>query len=156
MIKHKYQDSNILISQKKGLPQLIQEQLVVSKEEIKTAQECVMLLRDELLKNHKNNVWIPYGSILGQSLPSEKGPDVRITNRIFSLLDLITKINGLDRPKLVYGDETLAISLFTDLEEVLKLTHNLSGLPSYKLEFFTNVFILLYLSKIGSLKKMVL
>lgn len=153
MIKEKYQDSNILIAQKKGLPQLIQEQLVISKEEAKTAQECVLLLRDELTKNHVSSIWIPYGSILGQSLPAEKGTDVRITSRTFSLLSLITKINALDRPKLVYGNETLAISLFEDLEEVLKLTHNLSGLPSYKLEFFTGVFIPLYLSKNTPLEK---
>jgi hypothetical protein len=153
MVKQKYQDSNILIAQRKGLPQLVQEQIVLSKEEIKTAQECILLLKKDLLKNHESNVWIPYGTILGHSLPSEKGPDVRITNRIFSLLNLITKINGLLRPKLVYGNETLAISLFTDLEEVLKLTHNLSGLPSYKLEFFTNIFVPLYLSKNNPLEK---
>jgi hypothetical protein len=153
MIKQKYQDSNILIGQKKGLPALVQEQLIVSKEDIDLAKECIQMLRKGLLTNRENNIWIPFYSILSESLPSEKGPDVRITNRIFSLLNLITKINAHNRPKLVYGNETLAISLLTDLEEVLKLTHNLSGLPSYKLEFFTKVFVPLYLSKEYPLEK---
>ena len=153
MIKQKYQDSNILIGQKKGLPALVQEQLIVSKEDVNLVKDCIWMLREELLSNRENNAWIPFYSILSESLPSEKGPDVRITNRIFSLLSLITKINAHNRPKLVYGNETLAISLLTDLEEVLKLTHNLSGLPSYKLEFFTKVFVPLYLSKKYPLEK---
>lgn len=153
MIKQKYQESNILIAQRKGLPQFVQEQLIVSKEGLFLAQECVRLLKEQLLANHKNNVWIPFNSILAHSLPSEKGPDVRITNRIFSILSLITKINLINRPKLVFGNETLAISLPEDLEEVLKLTHNLSGIPSYKIEFFTNIFMPLYLSKKSPLEK---
>ncbi len=153
MIKQKYQDSNILIAQKKGLPALVQEQLIVSNEDLKVTMECVSILKKQLLMNHDNTVWIPYGSILSQSLPSEKGPDVRITNRIFSLLNLITKINATNRPKLVFGSETLAVSLLSDLEEVLKLTHNLNGIPSYKIEFFTNIFIPLFLSKESPLEK---
>lgn len=147
MIKQKYQDSNKLIGQKKGLPSLVQQQLIVSDEDVAIAKKCILLLTHKLLSNRENHNWIPFHSILSDSLPSEKGPDVRITDRLFSLLNLITKINAYNRPKLVYGNETLAISLLTDLEEVLKLTHNLSGLPSYKLEFFINVFVPLYLSR---------
>ena len=153
MIKQKYRDSNKLIGQRKGLPYSVQQQLIVSDEDLAISKKCILLLTHELQSNRENNVWIPFHSILSESLPSEKGPDVRITDRIFSLLTLITKINAHNRPKLVYGKETLATSLFTDLEEVLKLTHNLSGLPSYKLEFFTSVFVPLYLSKKSPLEK---
>ena len=145
MVKQKYHDSNVLIGQKKGLPSLVQEQIIISPEEIQTAKDCIMLIKEELQKNYKNNVWIPFNSILSQSLPSEKGSDVRITNRIFSLLTLMTKINSFNRPKLVFGQETLAISMLSDLEEVLKLTHNITGIPSFKLEFFTDVFLSLFL-----------
>jgi hypothetical protein len=102
MIKQKYQDSNALIGQKKGLPSLVQEQIKISSEEIKQVQECVLLIKDKLLKEHKNNPWIPFQSILSESLPSEKGSDVRITGRIFSLTVLITKINSFNRSKLVW------------------------------------------------------
>ena len=40
-----------------------------------------------------------------------------------------------------------SISSLDDFEQVLKLTQNITGMPSYKLEFFTNVFIPLFLSK---------
>ena len=153
MIKQKYQDSNILIAQKKGLPSFVQEQLIVSKEDIDLAKDCILILRDELLSNLKDNVWIPFYSILSESLPSEKGSDVRVAGRIFSLLNLITKINSINRPKLITENETLAITLLSDLEEVLKLTHNITGIPSYKLDFFTDIFVPLYLSKKEPLNK---
>ena len=41
----------------------------------------------------------------------------------------------------------MSISSQEDLEEVLKFTQNISGIPSYKLEFFTLVFIPLFESK---------
>ena len=63
------------------------------------------------------------------------------------MLALITKINSFIRCKLVFGNETSSISSLDDLEQVLKLTHNITGMPSYKLEFFIEVFIPLFLSK---------
>lgn len=153
MVKQKYQDSNILIAQKKGLPALVQEQLIISKEDLDLAKECILLLKEELLLNYSNNVWIPFQSILSESLPSEKGPDVRIADRIFSMLVLITKVNSYNRPKLVYGKEILTITLLSDLEEVLKLIHNITGIPSYKVDFLTEIFIPLYLSKKEPLQK---
>jgi len=153
MVKQKYQDSNALIAQKKGLPALVQEQLIISKEDLDLAKDCILLLKKELLTNNTKNVWIPFQSILSESLPSEKGPDVRIADRIFSMLVLVTKINSSNRPKLVYGEETLSITLLSDLEEVLNLIHNITGIPSYKLDFLTEIFIPLYLSKKEPLQK---
>lgn len=116
MVKQKYQDSNILIAQKNGLHALVQEQLIISKEDLELAKDCILSLKKELISNFSNNIWIPFQSILSESLPSEKGPDVRIADRIFSMLVLITKVNSFNRPKLVYGEEILTITLFTDLE----------------------------------------
>lgn len=153
MVKQKYQDSNILIAQKKGLPALVQEQLIISKEDLELAKDCILLLKEELISNYFDNVWIPFQSILSESLPSEKGPDVRIADRIFSMLVLITKVNSHNRPKLVYGKEILAIAQLSDLEEVLKLIHNITGIPSYKVDFLTEIFMPLYLSKKEPLQK---
>ena len=77
----------------------------------------------------------------------EKGTDVRTAKRIFSLLSIITKINSFNRCKLVFGDEVLSISSLEDLEEVLKLVQNITGIPSYKLDFFIEVFIPLFFIK---------
>jgi hypothetical protein len=103
MIQQKYKESNILIGQKKGYPQLVQEQIIVSSDAIQLAQDCILAIREELQENYKNNVWIPFQSILAESLSSEKGTDVRTTNRIFSLLNLTTKINSVNRHKLILG-----------------------------------------------------
>ena len=48
------------------------------------------------------------------------------------------------RFKLQMGNETMSISTYKDLEEVLKFTQNISGIPSYKLDFFTTIFIPLF------------
>lgn len=153
MVKQKYQDSNILIAQKKGLPALVQEQLIISKEDLDVAKDCILLLKEDLLSDYSYNVWIPFQSILSESLPSDKGLDVRIADRIFSMLVLITKVNSFNRPSLVYGEEILAIALLSDLEEVLKLIHNITGIPSYKVDFLTEIFMPLYLSKKEPLQK---
>ncbi|MDN5868287.1 MAG: bifunctional DNA primase/polymerase, partial [Candidatus Nitrosocosmicus sp.] len=153
MIKQKYLESNILIGQKKGLPALVQEQLIVSKEDLDYAEDCILILKKELLANYKNNTWIPFQYILSESLPSEKGPDVRTANRMFALLTLITKINAFNRPKLAMGNETLAVSILEDLEEVIKLVQNITGIPTYKMGFFVDIFIQLFLSKDKPLEK---
>ena len=87
---------------------------------------------------------IPY---LAESLPSEKGPDVRFVDRIFSMLNLITQINSFNRLKLHIGNEILNIASISDLDEVLRITQNITGIPSYKLDFFTNVFLPLFDTK---------
>jgi hypothetical protein len=77
--------------------------------DIQLARDCILLIKLELLSNYEDNIWIPYNNILSQSLPSEKGTDVRTTKRIFSLLNIITKINSFNRCKIVFGDEILSI-----------------------------------------------
>ena len=47
MIPQKYQESNKLISQKKGLPNIIQQQIIISDEEIETTKNCVLLTKTE-------------------------------------------------------------------------------------------------------------
>jgi hypothetical protein len=147
MIKQKYKESIILIGQRHGLPSIVQDQLIVSSKDIQLAKDCVIVIKEELKKSCNNWVWIPYNNILSQSLPSEKGTDVRIANRFFSLLKIVTKINLFNRNKLKMGNEKMSISSLEDLEEVLGLTQNITGIPSYKLDFFYDIFIPLFKSK---------
>jgi len=93
-------------------------------------------------------VWVPFGSILAEILPSEKGTDNRFAKRIFSFLIIITLTRAYLRSTLVYGSERLVIAdIEEDLHEVLHITQNLSGIAPYKLKIYKEVFVELYNTK---------
>ena len=76
MIPKKYEESNSLTAQRKSLPSFIQQQIIISDSEIELAKQCLLYLIQQLRDNH-NQVWIPYGEILGEALKAEKGTDSR-------------------------------------------------------------------------------
>ena len=85
-------------------------------------------------------MWVPFGSILAEILPSEKGTDNRFAKRIFSFLIIITLTRAYLRSTLVYGSERLVIAdIEEDLHEVLHITQNLSGIAPYKLKIYKEV-----------------
>jgi len=152
MIPKKYQESNLLIAQRKGLPSLLQQEIILSDEDIRIAKQCILYIKREIqkratAKENNNLVWIPYGEILAEILPGERGTDNRVTKRIFSLLDIIPLTKSHLRPKLIYGSETLVVATLEDLREVLRITQNLNGIPTYKMKFFKELFNPLYRSK---------
>jgi hypothetical protein len=148
MVSKKYEESNQLIAQIKGLPSMIQDQLIVSDNEKEKARQCVLYLKQNLsLSLSKSDIWIPYGGILGEALKAEKGTDVRNTKRIFSLLNIIPLVKSDNRPKLSLKGDISTIATLEDLSEVLAITQNLNGLPSYKMKFFKEVFCPTYNSK---------
>jgi hypothetical protein len=73
--------------------------------------------------------------------------DNRITKRIFSLLGIIVLAKSHLRKKLVLGSETHIIAALEDLSQVLYITQNVSGMPSYKLKFLKDYFVPLVESK---------
>jgi hypothetical protein len=156
----KYRESNLLIAQRKGLPSLIQQRIIVSDEEVQLARLCVLRLKQQIqtllsmstrhsYNNSNNPVWIPYTEILAEVLPAEKGTDTRATKRIFSFLQILPLAKAHLRHKLVLGTETLVIAALEDLGQVLHITQNITGMPSYKLNFFKDGFLNLYRSKTG-------
>ena len=157
MNKQKYFEANVLIAQKKGLPNLLKQHVLVSDKDIDIAKQCVQFLKNQIKSfdaaNHAsydkntNSVWIPYGGILSEALPSTKGSDNRVTERIFSFLNVISLAKGHLRPKLEYGPEKLVISTLDDLAEVLHITQNVSGMPTHKMQFFKEIFVPLFNSK---------
>lgn len=162
MIAQKYLEGNMLTAQKMGLPRLVQQALIVSDNDAELAKKCVLYLIQQLKEctvkknddiNSKANpvnssiVWIPFGQILANILPAEKGTDNRITKRIFSFLTIITLSRSQLRCRLRYGQENLVISDLEDLHEVLHITQHLSGIPPYKLRIFKEIFLELYKSK---------
>lgn len=123
------------------------------------ARDCYQYVKQNIqqLTNNKNideslsaasySVWIPYGLILAEALPSDRGIDNRAATRIFSLLNIVALAHADLRPKLIYNDEKMIIAILDDLREVLHITQNLAGIPSYKLQFFKDIFCKLYKSK---------
>ena len=165
MVKQKYEESNLLIAQRKGLPKSIQQQIIISDKEKEVAKTCVLYVKEKIKNNailllpssttkeqyHYDSVsvWIPYAEILASALPSDKGTDVRVAKRIFSFLEFLPLIKSESRFKLLYGPELLVIASIEDLAEVLYLTQDLNGIPPYKMQFFKDVFIPLFNSKDG-------
>ena len=136
MIPKKYEESNSLIAQRKSLPSFIQQQIIISDTDIELAKQCVLYLTQQLRDNH-NQVWIPYGEILGEALKAEKGTDSRATKRIFSFLNVIPLVKADLRPRLVIKDMVnMTIATLEDLNEALSITQNYAGIPTNKMDFF--------------------
>ncbi|HEX6645730.1 MAG TPA: hypothetical protein VF047_00970 [Nitrososphaeraceae archaeon] len=163
MIPQKYQESKELISKRKGLPNSIQQQIVISDKEIEITRDCILLIKQkitELRSKNDNNgnkisIWIPYANLLEKELPATKGTDVRLVKRIFSLLNVIPIVKYNLRKILIlsegFEEETSVIADLEDLREVLSITQNFEGIPKYKIEFFINIMYPLYVSKNGTI-----
>jgi len=150
MIPKKYEESNSLTAQRKSLPSFIQQQIIVSDNEIKKAKECVLFLTQQLRNNH-NQVWIPYGEILGEALKAEKGTDSRAAKRIFSFLNVIPLVKADLRPRLVIKDMVnMTIATLEDLNEALSITQNYAGIPTNKMDFFSHDLYATYREKLES------
>lgn len=136
MIREKYEESNLLIAQRKSLPSFIQQQIIVSNTDIELAKKCVIYLIQQLRKNH-NQVWIPYGEILGEALKAEKGTDSRAAKRVFSFLNVIPLVKAHLRPRLIIKDQvSLSVATLDDLNEALSITQNYTGIATNKMDFF--------------------
>ena len=155
MIPKKYQESTKLISTKYGSPNLIQQQTIISDNEMEQAKDCILLLKQKIAelqsKNNNNgnkiSLWIPYAELLEKELPSNKGTDVRLQKRIFSLLRIIPIIKFNFRKFLVLEGETSVIADLEDLKEVLSITQNFDGIPKFKTEFFNMIFYPCFVNK---------
>jgi hypothetical protein len=150
MVQKKYAEGNKLIAQRMGLPNSLQQDLIISDTKIELAKKCVRYIRAQIRRNNsKSPVWIPYTNILGELLPALRGTDNRITKRLYSFLVIITLARSHLRWRLEYGDESLSIAdIENDLQEVLRITQNISGVPPFKLRVFKEVFLPLYRSKL--------
>ena len=151
MISQKYEEANKLISQKKGLPNKIQQQIIISENQINIAKQCVLLVREKIndlkSKTDKISLWIPYYDLLQKELPANKGTDVRFAKRVFALLNIVPIVKYNLRKILNMERETSIIADVEDLKEVLSLSHNMDGLPKFKAEFFNDIFLACYHQK---------
>jgi DNA polymerase family B len=143
MITEKYHESNILIAQKKGLPQFMQQKLIASNKEVELAKKSILHIKMQIQEASKNKppVWIPYGEILAEMLPDKKGTDVRATQRMLSLAGMIPLTKIQIRVGSQMHDEHLIVASLEDLEEALEITQNQSGMPLFKLKVFKEIFL---------------
>jgi hypothetical protein len=151
MVAEKYHQSNFLISQRKSLPRSVQDKIIVSNREITLAQECIEFIKSQTIDRNLST-WIPYGQILGNILPSEKGIDVRAFRRMISLLNTIPLFDADLRPKMIFQEtkdsqtvkETCVVATLSDLEEVFDLVLDTSALPQWKMKIFREIFCTKY------------
>ena len=87
MNKTKYEEANMLIAQRKSLPATILQKIIISDEEVQLARDCYRYVKQNIqqLRDDQNvddeplsvgasySVWIPYGLILAEALPSDRG-----------------------------------------------------------------------------------
>ena len=93
MIPKKYKESTKLISTKYGLPNLIQQQKIISDSEIESAKNCILVIKQNITElqsknneigNKKISLWIPYANLLEKEFPSNKDTDKASEKNIFS------------------------------------------------------------------------
>jgi hypothetical protein len=161
MSPRKYREANILNARLLGIPSTIQESLIRSKKEIELAKKCVLYLKSQaeaatvLLPSssekefrYNNPVWIPYSEILGETLPANKGTEMRINRRLLLLLRTIALVKANSRYQVNFVNQILTIASVEDLTEALYIMQNSTGLPPYKIRFFNEIFYPLYQKKI--------
>src|SRR5688572_2816741 len=75
-----------------------------------------------------------------KELPSNKGTDVRLQKRIFSLIKIVSIVKFNLKKSLVFRNQTSIIADLDDLKEVLSITQNFDGIPKFKVDFFYEIF----------------
>ncbi len=163
MSSQKYRQANILNAMSIGLPTSLQELLIISKKEAELAKKCVLYLKhsinetvtandsnsSSLIKlNYDNRTWIPYTEILGNTLPDDKGTEMRTNRRLLLLIRIISLAKGDLRFQVILHNQTLTIANVEDLTEALHIIQNSDGLPPYKVKFFTDILYPLYERKV--------
>jgi hypothetical protein len=161
MSEEKYLESNRLTFQKLGLPDFVQQQIIVSDTEVDLARKCIQCLKQRITRlcpiryiqnEYKpyNPVSIPYHEYLAESLPYHKGSAMRTASQVGSLIDIVT----LTRSQFMFDFkiEKMVIARPEDLVEVLRITKNMtnsnySNLPNHKVKFLQEIFKPLYDSK---------
>ena len=161
MSSEKYLESNRLTFQKLGLPNFVQQKIIVSDFEVDLARKCVLHLKQQIkslcplryVSNEfkpLNPVWIPYQEYLSESLPSNKGPTMRTAAHVGSLLNIVALANS--NLMVDFGIEKMVIARPEDLVEVLHITKelvnsNYTGVPLHKVKFLREIFIPVFNSK---------
>lgn len=159
LTQDKYRKAIDLIADKYGLPDFAYQVKVVSDDDKKRAKIIIRNLQtairdlDKQLIPGKNNIFNPFAECIRHALPQSQASDMTTAERFFKLMRVHTIIEFENRPRLYYrkkgslGLNTIPMSTFEDLAEVLYVMEYANGVRPYVLEWFNNVFLALYQSK---------
>jgi hypothetical protein len=160
MTAEKYASAVDLIGDKLGLPDFAYQSKVVSDADKEKAREIIKGIKQGIedicsnLQPGKNNILVPYHEVLKKSLPKQKAFDMTVANRFFGFLTLLPIVNSDRRPRLIVREkesiilQTNLFALFEDLRESLDLMQYANGVRPYILEWYNEVFLAAYNSKI--------
>jgi hypothetical protein len=113
-------------------------------------QKCFLYVKHQIQQTTAttdSTVWIPFGELLAEFLPDDRGQDNRATNRLFTMINIIALAKAHLRHWLIFDDEELVIATLQDLREALHILQNMTGLPPHKLRFYNQYILPLYRSK---------
>ena len=149
-VQAKFHAGNKLIAQRKGLPRAVKQQVIISDFEKALGQKCFLYLKHQIQQataTTDSPVWIPFGELLAEFLPDDRGQDNRASNRLFTMINIIALAKAHLRHRLIFDDEELVIATLQDLREALHVLQNMTGLPPHKLRFYNQYILPLYKSK---------
>lgn len=150
MVQAKFQAGNKLIAQRKGLPRIVKQKIIISDTEKALGQKCFLYLKHQIQQataTTDSPVWIPFGERLSEALPADRGQDNRAANRLFTMINIIALTKAHLRHRLIFGDEELVIATLQDLREALHIMQDMTGLPPHKLRFYNQYILSLYRSR---------
>jgi hypothetical protein len=153
MDKEKYKAAIELIGKKFGLPDFLYQIQVVSNLEKEKVCKIIRGLRENIVNvcnaidSGRNNVIIPFGEVIIQSLQSNKAQDMTVAYRLFSYLSLLPIVNIDKRPRIVFrkkGEpitQVMPLATYDDLGEAMFLMQYANGVRPYILEWYYDVFL---------------
>ena len=159
MTAEKYKESIHLVGARFGLPQFAYDAMVVSENEKEKAREIVKSVKEKILSVTENNgpteanVFVPFFESIEPSLPNGKASDMTTAHRLYNYLSILPLINIDKRPRIVTRCEgspllyTCPFALFEDFREAVYLMEYSDGVRPYILEWFNEVFLVVFNEK---------
>lgn len=158
----KYRSAIYHILEKKGYPDFVYQQKIISDADKDIGKEIVLNIRDDILslskstKIGRNNTIVPFVHLIPRILQKNiTAQDMTFTDRLMDIVGLLTIINHKKRPymeiKPAFNSNTFRIpmSLYSDFVQALSLINNFhGGIRPYVLEWYSKVFLEMFNSKL--------
>ena len=146
----KIESANDLISQRHGYSRQEYDSQIVREQAIEKAKEIIKTIIAKLkyhskdLRPKESGVKVPFALTIGRSIGNTRVWDMTVTDRAMRYLSIISKVHMDRRPKYINVEtgETLIISTFDDLREMMLLMHHgASVLRPYQATWYNQVFL---------------
>lgn len=138
----KYKKANQFIALKYSTPGFAKSKYNNERERNYVRQIIVEIKEKFIRFDDPDICFNPFNQIIAESLPSNEGSTMRITEKFFALCDLETQINSENRCKLVNErcpSIEYLITDISDIENTIELLDNPTTLPPDKVKFVNNI-----------------